>query len=95
MPHPLWLWRPADPLRGITGHEEFRGDLGALYLATIDATTGSLDFLELVPTRVHRFQLVHPAKHEMEWLTATLRREGASLATSVEPGEQGRLRVRW
>jgi poly-gamma-glutamate capsule biosynthesis protein CapA/YwtB (metallophosphatase superfamily) len=80
---------------GISGHEAFRGDLGALYLVDVDATTGIVDSIELVPTRVHRFQLVRPSPQDVEWLGATLGREGASLGVSVEVGENDRLHLRW
>ena len=37
---------------GITNHDHYRGDLGALYLPTIDPDSGTLQHLELVPTKV-------------------------------------------
>jgi poly-gamma-glutamate synthesis protein (capsule biosynthesis protein) len=80
---------------GIYGHEQYRGDLGALYLATIDEGSGTLQRLELVPTKVERFQLTKPPASDVQWLTTTLQREGASLATTVITRDHGRLVVGW
>jgi poly-gamma-glutamate capsule biosynthesis protein CapA/YwtB (metallophosphatase superfamily) len=80
---------------GIGGHEELRGDLGALYLPTVDTATGRLERLELVPTLVRRFQLTTPGDADVAWLTATLTREGRGHGTMVEADDDGRLHLRW
>lgn len=79
---------------GIWGHERYRGDLGALYLPTID-DTGALRRIELVPTKVERFQLTRPPPDDVRWLATALDREGASLGTTVVAGDSGRLAVSW
>lgn len=80
---------------GIWGHEQYRGDLGALYLASVDDDSGALRRLELVPTRVERFRLTSPPGDDVRWLAATLDREGASLGTTVVADDGGRLVVGW
>jgi poly-gamma-glutamate synthesis protein (capsule biosynthesis protein) len=80
---------------GIRRHEQYRGDLGALYLPTIDDESGTLRRLELVPTKVERFQLVRPPADDVRWLAATLHREGAPLGTTVTTSDDGRLTVGW
>jgi poly-gamma-glutamate capsule biosynthesis protein CapA/YwtB (metallophosphatase superfamily) len=80
---------------GIPGHEDYRGDLGALYLPTVDEGSGALRRLELVPTTVERFRLRRPSPADVGWLAATLRREGARLGTTVTTGSDGRLIVGW
>jgi poly-gamma-glutamate synthesis protein (capsule biosynthesis protein) len=80
---------------GIPGHEQFRGDLGALFLATIGEDSGTLRRLELVPTKVERFQLTRPPADDARWLATTLHREGASLGTTVIARDDGRLVVDW
>lgn len=80
---------------GIHGHEHFRGELGALYLPTVDPETGMLERLELVPTGVERFRLTRPSVDDVHWLATTLHREGASLGTTVTVGADGRLVVGW
>jgi poly-gamma-glutamate synthesis protein (capsule biosynthesis protein) len=80
---------------GIRGHEQYRSDLGALFLATIDEDSGTLRRLELMPTKVDRFQLTRPAADDVRWLAATLHREGAPLGTTVIARDDGRLAVGW
>lgn len=80
---------------GIRGHEGYRGDLGALYLATVDADSGALRRLSLVPTRVERFRLTRPDRADREWLATTLDREGAPLGTTVTLAGDDRLELGW
>jgi poly-gamma-glutamate capsule biosynthesis protein CapA/YwtB (metallophosphatase superfamily) len=80
---------------GIWGHEQYRGDLGALYLLTVDDDSGALRRLELVPTKVERFRLTRPPADDVRWLATALHREGVSLGTTVVPSHEGRLLVRW
>ncbi len=40
---------------GISGHEDFRDDLGLMYFATLDSSTGKLVNLEMIPTQIQRF----------------------------------------
>jgi poly-gamma-glutamate synthesis protein (capsule biosynthesis protein) len=80
---------------GIEGHEEYRGDLGALYLAGVDPSTGQLQRLKLVPTSLQRFRLVRPAERDVHHLASVLHREGARLSTDVGITGHGRLQVEW
>lgn len=80
---------------GISGHEEYRGELGALYVATLDAHTGELDRLNLVPTEVERMRLAAPAGEDVHWLAQTLDREGATLGTRVTLDRDHSLEVGW
>jgi poly-gamma-glutamate synthesis protein (capsule biosynthesis protein) len=80
---------------GIQTHEQYRGDLGALYLPTIDDESGTLRRLELIPTKVERFQLTRPPADDVRWLATTLHREGAPLGTTVATSDDGRLTVGW
>ena len=80
---------------GIRGHEKYRGDLGLMYLATLDPSSGSLRRLEMVPTRMRRFRLETASPREGTWLARVLSREGAPFGTSVEPGEVGHLTLNW
>jgi poly-gamma-glutamate synthesis protein (capsule biosynthesis protein) len=80
---------------GIRGHEQYRGDLGALYLVTVDEDSGALRRLELVPTKVERIQLWRPPAEDVRWLATALHRQGASLGTTVVTSDNGRLVVGW
>jgi poly-gamma-glutamate capsule biosynthesis protein CapA/YwtB (metallophosphatase superfamily) len=79
---------------GISGHEPYRGELGALYLPTIDHRTGTLERLEVAPTKVERFRLNRPPPPDVEWLATMLQRECSALGTSVTVGGDT-LVVRW
>jgi poly-gamma-glutamate capsule biosynthesis protein CapA/YwtB (metallophosphatase superfamily) len=80
---------------GIHGHEHFRSELGALYLVGIDRSSGTLERLELVPTKVQRFQLTQPTRDDLQWLAATLSREGTSFGTTVVVANDNRLVAVW
>jgi poly-gamma-glutamate synthesis protein (capsule biosynthesis protein) len=80
---------------GIPNHDHYRGDLGALYLPTINPDSGALQHLELVPTKVERFQLARPPPDDVHWLATTLHREGGSLGTTVATSGDGRLMIGW
>lgn len=74
---------------GITGHEEYRGDLVLLYLVTLGAS--GLAGLRLVPLRIRRFRLERASEADTESLLATLRRECAVLGTDVRLSADGSL----
>lgn len=80
---------------GIHGQERYRGELGALYLPTVDGHTGELQRLELIPTEVRRMRLSRPAPDDVAWLANVLHQEGAAFGTSVTAGDDGRLHVQW
>lgn len=84
-----------DDYEGIGGYEEFRGDLGGLYFATLGRPGGRLERLFIVPTRVSRFQVRRASGADLDWLAATLDREGARFRTAVERTPGGELELRW
>lgn len=72
---------------GIPGHEEFRPGLGAWWLADLDSRTGTLQGLEMVPTRMHRFRLETPDGEEQMWLARLLERESLTPGVGVRVGD--------
>ncbi|HEX7844060.1 MAG TPA: CapA family protein [Kofleriaceae bacterium] len=78
---------------GIRGHEVYRGDIGLLYLVTLD-DEGALARLEMIPTRMHRFRVTQAGPKEALWLATMFARSGEHLATSVAIEGQ-RLALRW
>ncbi|HVP30967.1 MAG TPA: CapA family protein [Myxococcota bacterium] len=84
-----------DDYEGISGYEEFRGDLGLVYLVTLDAALRELLALEMVPTRVERLRVRRASSAEVEWLASTLSREGQRFGTSVARAAEGHLVLRW
>jgi poly-gamma-glutamate synthesis protein (capsule biosynthesis protein) len=69
---------------GIRGHEQFRGDLRVVYLARLDATTGQLLDLELVPFRSRRLRLERADATDTRWLADTLAAACREHGTQVE-----------
>jgi poly-gamma-glutamate synthesis protein (capsule biosynthesis protein) len=80
---------------GIGGYEEFRSDLALMYLPTLDPITGGLLRLEMVPLRMHRFQVVRAPQQDVEWLGETLSRVSRPLGSRVELGKDRTLTLRW
>ncbi len=78
---------------GIGGHEAFRGDLGLLYLATLDCDSGTLVRLQLVPQRTHRFRLMRPSRVDSRWLSDRLNAESSPFGTRIQRDAEGHLRV--
>lgn len=80
---------------GITGHEQYRGELGGIYFATLESGSGRLRRVEIDPTLVKRFQLTKPPPGDVEWLAGMLDHQGRNLGTGVRVGSSGRLIVEW
>jgi len=80
---------------GIGSLEAFRGDLGAMFLPRLDAQSGRLLELTLVPTRIRRFRVERAPAEGVRWLAGVLEREGHDLGTGVERQPDDTLRLRW
>jgi poly-gamma-glutamate capsule biosynthesis protein CapA/YwtB (metallophosphatase superfamily) len=84
-----------DDYEGISGHEEFRGDLKLLYLAQIDPRLGQLRVLRLILMQIRRFQLKRASFADTGWLRDWLSNLGAPFGTDVEKGSDNSLTLRW
>ena len=80
---------------GIAGYESFRGDLACMYFPTLDAHTGQLHRLELVPLQAKRFRLERAAETDARWLCSTLDRESRRFATSARLQTSQRIEFEW
>jgi len=80
---------------GIRGHEEFRSELGLMYLPTLQAGTGRLLRLELVALRRQRLQARHASATDTQWLRAMLDREGRRFGTRAKLSRDGCIEVEW
>jgi poly-gamma-glutamate capsule biosynthesis protein CapA/YwtB (metallophosphatase superfamily) len=69
---------------GISGYEEYRGELSLMYLPRLSATTGRLIDLRLVPFKIARFQLRRAPVADAMWLQQRL--DAASQPFGVEVG---------
>ena len=80
---------------GISGHEQYRGDLALAYLPTFDATTRELTQFRILPLRQIRFALQEVSSADAAWLQAMLTREGEQFGTRAELGAGTELLLRW
>ncbi|WP_081212418.1 CapA family protein [Salegentibacter sediminis] len=80
---------------GISGREEFRGDLSLMYFPEIDMTTGQLVSLKMIPMKIKKFSLHGAPKKDIKWLQKTLSREGKKLGTTIDKDEENNLWLQW
>jgi poly-gamma-glutamate synthesis protein (capsule biosynthesis protein) len=80
---------------GISGNEAYRGGLGFMYFASVEASTGLLKSLRLVPTRVRKFQVVRAGGADWRWLLDTMNREGKAFGNYFAEGKEQALQLRW
>jgi poly-gamma-glutamate synthesis protein (capsule biosynthesis protein) len=80
-----------DDYEGIIGYEAFRDDLGLIYFATLDPSTGKLVDLQMTPTQIKRFQVKRASTADVLWLKEVLNREGKRFATQVQLNENNTL----
>jgi poly-gamma-glutamate synthesis protein (capsule biosynthesis protein) len=73
-----------DDYEGISGHEEFRDDLGLLYFATVDPATGTLASLRMMPAQVRQLRVRRADHADAQWLANTLNRESREFGVQVE-----------
>lgn len=76
---------------GISGKENYRGDLSAMYLPELDVRSGRLLSLKIVPLRMRGFRLQHVSPDDFDWLAQVLDREGRKLGTAVARDADGAL----
>jgi CBS domain-containing protein len=64
-----------------------------MYLVTLDATTGTLAGLRLVPLQARRLQLVRASMPDRDWMHETLARVSRPFGTHFQCGDEGDLVV--
>jgi len=69
---------------GISGHEEFRGDLALMSLLRLDLRDGHLATARLVPMQMRRFQLHRASSADTNWLCVLLNEVSAPFGTRLE-----------
>lgn len=80
---------------GIGGHESYRSDLGVMYLPILEAATGRLKQLEMIPFQTRNFRLARASKQDTQWLGDTLSRESERFGATALVGEDGSLTLEW
>jgi poly-gamma-glutamate capsule biosynthesis protein CapA/YwtB (metallophosphatase superfamily) len=80
---------------GISGYEEFRGDLSLMYFPTVEPVSGCLTALRMIPTQVRRFRVNRATEADALWLRDRLNREGERFETRVDMPSENSLTVLW
>jgi poly-gamma-glutamate capsule biosynthesis protein CapA/YwtB (metallophosphatase superfamily) len=83
-----------DDYEGITGYERYRDDLRLLYLASVEADTGKLAGLRMVPMQARRLRLHHASAEDAAWLGGVLDRVSRDFGTRIELEPDGTLVLR-
>jgi poly-gamma-glutamate synthesis protein (capsule biosynthesis protein) len=76
---------------GISGKEKYRSDLSLMYLPELEAPTGRLLSLKMVPLHMRRFRLQHVSRGDGDWLAQVLDRESRRFGTAVARAADGTL----
>jgi poly-gamma-glutamate synthesis protein (capsule biosynthesis protein) len=84
-----------DDYEGIAGHEWYRSDLGLLYFAGIDAVTGKLARLHMIPTQIRRMQVRRASTEDALWLKSVLNRESRAFGAWAELAKDKELVLQW
>jgi poly-gamma-glutamate synthesis protein (capsule biosynthesis protein) len=79
---------------GIQSRAEFRDDLTMMYFPTLDAASGELMELEMVPLQIRKFRLQHPSSSDAQWLFGTMDRECRRLGGRLMKRD-GRVLLDW
>jgi len=80
---------------GIGGYESFRGDLALMYFAALDAHTGDLVRLSMIPMQIRSFRVRRAPDDGVAWLVRTLDRECVKLGTRVAKSVDQTLTLEW
>ena len=77
---------------GIEGNESYRDDLALMYFPTLDARTGELVRLRIIPLQIFRFSLRRASAADAAWLGKVLTRESKQFGTRIN-FENGNLEL--
>jgi poly-gamma-glutamate capsule biosynthesis protein CapA/YwtB (metallophosphatase superfamily) len=78
---------------GITGYEQYRGDLALMYFPTLEV--GRLTRFAMIPTQTRRLQVNAAPEAGVRWLMETLNREGRKFGTQVTRLAEQDLLLHW
>jgi poly-gamma-glutamate capsule biosynthesis protein CapA/YwtB (metallophosphatase superfamily) len=76
---------------GISGHEQFRSDLRLLYFASLEADTGALAALRMVPMQARKMRLRHASTADTQWMQAMLERISRPFGSRISHQPDGAL----
>jgi poly-gamma-glutamate synthesis protein (capsule biosynthesis protein) len=80
---------------GISGYDQFRGDLTLMCFVDIDPRQGRLQKARLVPMQIRRFRLKRASAEDSQWLCDLLNRLGAPFDTRAQLDREHSLTLQW
>ena len=80
---------------GISGYEEFRGNLSVMYFVELDSQTGQLVSARLVPMKMRRFRLERASPADAESLSDLLNELGAPFGTDAQLNKDKSIMLEW
>src|SRR6266480_4635445 len=80
---------------GISGYEEFRGDLALMYLVDMDSQGGQLVSTRLIPMHMRRFRLERTSAPDAHWLCDLLNKLGAPFGTGTRLKKDNSMMLQW
>ncbi len=80
---------------GISGYEDFRGDLALMYLVELDSRFGQLVSVQLVPMHTRRFRLERVSATDARLLCELLSHLGRQFGTKAHLQENKSLTLEW
>jgi poly-gamma-glutamate synthesis protein (capsule biosynthesis protein) len=83
-----------DDYEGITGYEEYRDDLRLLYFVSVEADTGRLAELRVVPMQARRMRLHRACGMDVSWVRDVLDRVSRPYGTRADLERDGVINVR-
>jgi len=66
-----------------------------MYFPTVDASTGQLEQLRLVPMQIRQMKLNRASRADAEWLAELLDRESRRFGVRVKIDDKGDLVAKW
>ncbi len=79
---------------GITGHEQYRGDLRLLYFASLHPGTGALAALRMAPLQARNLRLHRAPQADARWLATAMERASSRFGSRVGLRPDGLLALR-
>ena len=76
---------------GITGYEQFRGDLRLLYLASVTADSGTLAALHMVVMQARNMRLRYASTTDSQWMRAALEQISHRFGSRISHRPDGTL----
>ena len=80
---------------GISGYEEFRGDLALMYFVELDSETGQLVSARLVPMQMRRYRLERVSAADARWLCGLLNELDKHFGTSARLERDNNMMLEW